>query len=288
MVPSKKLVNNTNNTTSSITDNFEISNLANLDGYQQYQTYKLNSPNVIFNGLSSKDIVLVIAHPDDEAVFFTPTILELGKINYQNNLHLVCLSNGDFDKLGRTREWELQKSARLLGFSNYKVLEYEDNPNLQWDGESIGSDLEKILFDEWRLSSNDTVMLSFDEFGVSSHANHKSTHFAVKQFSAKHGIKMFKLITWPIWNKFSLFFLTNLELIWKYAKYLFGITHDVQFSIGQFKYSDHSFIIYNDFNNWFVSLSTMTYAHYSQLVWFRFFWIFISRYMNANELELVA
>lgn len=57
-------------------------------------------------------ILYVIAHPDDEAMFFVPSILHLGKTN---NLHLLCMSTGNADGLGRTREKELQASAKLLG-----------------------------------------------------------------------------------------------------------------------------------------------------------------------------
>jgi N-acetylglucosaminylphosphatidylinositol deacetylase len=57
----------------------------------------------------------VIAHPDDEAMFFTPAIVNLRE---SNNLHLLCLSSGDYAGLGRTREKELDKAANMLGFKS--------------------------------------------------------------------------------------------------------------------------------------------------------------------------
>jgi N-acetylglucosaminylphosphatidylinositol deacetylase len=41
-----------------------------------------------------KTILFVTAHPDDESMFFLPTILDL---KYKFKINLLCLSNGDFD-----------------------------------------------------------------------------------------------------------------------------------------------------------------------------------------------
>lgn len=46
----------------------------------------------------------VIAHPDDEAMFFVPSIVNLRQ---NNRLYLLCLSTGNFAGLGRIREKEL-------------------------------------------------------------------------------------------------------------------------------------------------------------------------------------
>ena len=51
-------------------------------------------------------ITLVIAHPDDECMFFYPTI------SRAKRLHIICLSNGGYDGLGEQREKELQRAAR--------------------------------------------------------------------------------------------------------------------------------------------------------------------------------
>ncbi len=43
---------------------------------------------------ASKAVLLVIAHPDDEAMFFTPTIKEIQ--SQGRDLFILCLSTGDF------------------------------------------------------------------------------------------------------------------------------------------------------------------------------------------------
>ncbi|MCJ1250838.1 N-acetylglucosaminyl-phosphatidylinositol de-N-acetylase [Trapelia coarctata] len=68
-----------------------------------------------FPRLVSKRICLLIAHPDDEAMFFAPTILVLTNPELGNHVKILCLSSGNADGLGETRKQELIASALLLG-----------------------------------------------------------------------------------------------------------------------------------------------------------------------------
>ena len=47
-----------------------------------------------FPRLHNKRICLLIAHPDDEAMFFAPTVLALTKPELGNHLKILCLSTG--------------------------------------------------------------------------------------------------------------------------------------------------------------------------------------------------
>lgn len=58
------------------------------------------------------------AHPDDEAMFFLPTIMSLQKYK----IHLLCLSNGNYDKLGEIREKELKKCCDYLKFDKLEII----------------------------------------------------------------------------------------------------------------------------------------------------------------------
>jgi N-acetylglucosaminylphosphatidylinositol deacetylase len=60
--------------------------------------------------IENRSILYVIAHPDDEAMFFVPSILSLR--NTGNKLHLLCLSTGNFGGQGKVREKELHASAK--------------------------------------------------------------------------------------------------------------------------------------------------------------------------------
>jgi N-acetylglucosaminylphosphatidylinositol deacetylase len=47
-----------------------------------------------FPTLRNKRILLLIAHPDDEAMFFAPALLALTKPKFGNHVKILCLSSG--------------------------------------------------------------------------------------------------------------------------------------------------------------------------------------------------
>jgi len=47
-----------------------------------------------FPKLRNKRICLLIAHPDDEAMFFAPTVLALTDPSLGNHVKILCLSSG--------------------------------------------------------------------------------------------------------------------------------------------------------------------------------------------------
>jgi hypothetical protein len=53
-------------------------------------------------------VAIIIAHPDDEAMFFAPTILSLSRLPWIN-LYIVCASNGQ-SLLGRWLETPILKN----------------------------------------------------------------------------------------------------------------------------------------------------------------------------------
>jgi len=71
-----------------------------------------------FPTLQKKRIALVIAHPDDEAMFFAPTLIALTNPTLENTVSILCLSSGDSEGLGQTRKKELVASALQLGLKS--------------------------------------------------------------------------------------------------------------------------------------------------------------------------
>ncbi|XP_013835841.1 N-acetylglucosaminyl-phosphatidylinositol de-N-acetylase isoform X2 [Sus scrofa] len=63
--------------------------------------------------------LLVTAHPDDEAMFFAPTILGLARLGHQ--LSLLCFSAGDYYNQGEIRKKELLQSCDVLGIPSSSV-----------------------------------------------------------------------------------------------------------------------------------------------------------------------
>lgn len=54
-----------------------------------------------FPTLQGKRILLLIAHPDDEAMFFAPTLLALTRPELGNHVKILCLSSGTAPFLAR-------------------------------------------------------------------------------------------------------------------------------------------------------------------------------------------
>lgn len=90
-------------------------------------------------------VLLLTAHPDDECMFFAPTLLTLSKdvsekstspdmlerdgrelgLETSADVYSLCLSSGDADGLGETRKRELNGSLDVLGVppSRRRVLD---------------------------------------------------------------------------------------------------------------------------------------------------------------------
>ena len=107
--------------------------------------------------------------------FFVPSIVSLRN---ENKLFLLCLSNGNADGLGRTREKELEKSCDFLGFAEAPTI--IDDPDLQdgmdkkWGKDLIAEHINRYLTAKMRLGkeSEIQILVTFDEYGISYHPNH--------------------------------------------------------------------------------------------------------------------
>lgn len=74
------------------------------------------------------NILLLTAHPDDECMFFAPTILALAAPQQpsgsneplKSSLYSMCLSFGNADGLGAIREYELENSLDIMGVDSTK------------------------------------------------------------------------------------------------------------------------------------------------------------------------
>jgi hypothetical protein len=58
-------------------------------------------------------LLLLTAHPDDECMFFAPTLLSLTSSDAE--VYSLCLSSGNADGLGDVRKNELEGSLDVLG-----------------------------------------------------------------------------------------------------------------------------------------------------------------------------
>ncbi|KAL3658071.1 hypothetical protein V7S43_016915 [Phytophthora oleae] len=132
-----------------------------------------------------KRALLVTAHPDDESMFFLPLVHSLQQQRDGSNdiwqTHLLCLSRGNFDGLGDVRVKELKACATYIGLStdHVKVLEdpkLQDGMKSQWDVAHIAA-----IVTEYVEKNKVDAVFTFDDYGVSGHANHIATHYGVKR-----------------------------------------------------------------------------------------------------------
>jgi len=86
------------------------------------ETYK-NLSNVRENP-NLKQYLIITAHPDDEIMFFAPTIIGLRKQGFK--VKILCLSTGNYDKKGEIRQVEIKNCVKLLGVTeeNVTVLDH--------------------------------------------------------------------------------------------------------------------------------------------------------------------
>ena len=74
-------------------------------------------------------VLLVISHPDDESMFFVPTINSLIRCE-DVEVFVLCLSTGNFDGMGMQRQLEMDDAVEFLGIEIDNVT-IVDSPELQ-------------------------------------------------------------------------------------------------------------------------------------------------------------
>ncbi|CAH8360822.1 unnamed protein product [Eruca vesicaria subsp. sativa] len=205
---------------------------------------------VLDNG-NKKNVLFVIAHPDDESMFFSPTINYLASNAY--NLHMLCFSTGNADGMGSIRKDELHRACAVL----------RDGFGQVWSHDLLA----KIIDEE--VSNHDIhTIITFDNYGVSGHCNHRDVHHAVLKFlqtNSERNIKAWELASLNIFRKYS------------------GPI-DIWLSLLSSKSHPSKAIILNE-QPW-KSYEAMA-QHLSQWVWFRKLFVSFSSYTYANTLDRI-
>ncbi|KAL8417561.1 hypothetical protein RB594_001284 [Gaeumannomyces avenae] len=259
----------------------------------------------------NKRICLLIAHPDDEAMFFSPTVLALTRPETGNHVKIMCLSSGNADGLGETRKKELVKSGMLLGLRNEEdvtVIESESFPDSMtttWDPAAISDLLTSTFVPDAGRPPDIDMLVTFDSQGVSSHPNHISLYHGARAFasSLRRGGS----------GTLALYSLTSVSFLRKYTSILDAVATLATswgFAAGgppSKAEGGHpgGLVFMNPLSggsggggaptghdsrpggrNVATAWRAMTEAHLSQMVWFRYGWITLSRYMVVNDLRL--
>lgn len=248
-----------------------------------------------FPVLKGKRILLLIAHPDDEAMFFAPALLSLTRPELGNHIKILCLSTGNADGLGETRKKEAEKSAQILGLRSEKdviILDdanFPDSMTTTWHPRLISNLLTTAFAPKMAKMPSDKapetnidVLITFDKDGVSFHPNHKSLYEGARTFikSLMHRHK-----GWECPVKFYTLHSTN--LLRKYASILDSPATIISCALRRKETGAFPtpMLFVSGVGGFAQARRAMTTAHKSQMVWFRWGWISLSRYMVINDLK---
>lgn len=109
----------------------------------------------------AKSVLLVIAHPDDESMFFGPTLQALRRHSVQ--VSILCLSEGT---AGRCKE--LERAARAFDIWNVTCgAVFPDGFEYSWQIDRV-AELVRLH------SAQVDAVISFDHGGISGHPNHRA------------------------------------------------------------------------------------------------------------------
>lgn len=119
-----------------------------------------------------KNILCVIAHPDDEAFGPSGTLALLSK---KHNVHIVCVTDGASDvrfhpmgeKLAAIRSKELQASAKVIGAKSVQFLGYKDGSLCNNLYHEIAKKIEVLC-----ESLDVRLLITQEPRGVSGHLDH--------------------------------------------------------------------------------------------------------------------
>ncbi|KAL0262867.1 N-acetylglucosaminyl-phosphatidylinositol de-N-acetylase [Diplodia seriata] len=247
--------------------------------------------------LEGKRIALLIAHPDDEAMFFAPTIQALTRPELGNHLKILCLSSGDADGLGETRKQELLKSGMLLGLrseDDMLVIEdsnFPDSMTATWSPKHLSALLAKAFAPNISTTpatrapeATVDAIVTFDAGGVSNHPNHRSLYHGAHAFLRE---LMRRHAGWDCPVK--LYTLTSVNIARKYVSVLDAPLTVLSVLLQWRKKEAGSFpsplMFVSGVRQVRTAQAAMVEAHKSQMVWFRWGWIGIGRYMVMNDLR---
>ncbi|XP_063002482.1 N-acetylglucosaminyl-phosphatidylinositol de-N-acetylase [Elgaria multicarinata webbii] len=207
--------------------------------------------------------LFVTAHPDDEAMFFAPTILSLARAR----LWLLCGSTGNYYHQGDVRKKELLESCAVLGIppSNVTIVDHRDlpdNPSVEWDIRLLSS-----LILQHVETNRINLVVTFDAGGVSGHTNHRSLYAAVRYLHTEGNLpEGCRVLT--------------LETVNLFRKYISILDAPISCLQGQ----DVLFVLTEEEAE--LAQKAM-WSHRSQLLWFRRLYLFFSRYMVINSLRFL-
>lgn len=239
--------------------------------------------------------LLVIAHPDDESMFFSPTLQYLTGRGI--HLEVLCLSSGNAEGLGEVRTEELYRS---LGYvygikpSAMTVLNSErmqDGIDMLWDEDDVQRTIDKHVRAREGLIG---IVISFDEIGVSGHRNHISTHRGLEQARKVWANELLsrrnddggnieedeETVLWQLPD--MVWYLESVGIWRKYSGFVDLVTSTLIAKLQAVNIQTIAIPFTNFGSVWRGML-----CHQTQLEWYRYLFVALSRYSYMNTVHVV-
>ena len=231
--------------------------------------------------VAGAEALLVIAHPDDEAMFFVPSVVALQNAGWA--VRLLCLSAGRGGGDGEVRKAEAISCGGVLGLAAVEVMDdarLPDGMDTNWQTNVVVAAVRGAL----RRSPRVRLLLTFDAQGISGHANHTAVHAGLCELLRGGGPlpPCYSLETVSLPRKFSSIFdaLPSALATWvRNARSVGGKTERRR------RRSDSSVpaAVIVGSTRPLLSHAAMA-AHASQYVWFRRYFVCCSRHTFINTL----
>ncbi|GAB0134116.1 hypothetical protein EsDP_00002501 [Epichloe bromicola] len=240
--------------------------------------------------LKAKNLLVVTAHPDDECLFFSPSIL--GVLDRNKNIKggLVVMSTGNNYGLGELRKKELLGSCAALGMDTTRCValdhpDLQDDPKVWWDENKIKPILKEYI-EKWNIDAASTRIITFDDGGVSGHINHRAVSSAVNQYVAENekAPASYMVVSVALPRKYTFLLdlpLTALSFLWRILAAVFypSSSADPQYSTRA--------LVSNTWHRYTMTRRAFA-SHGSQYTWDRHLYMVISRYVWFNDLQRIV
>ncbi|KAH8913116.1 LmbE-like protein [Coniochaeta sp. PMI_546] len=235
--------------------------------------------------LAAKNLLIVTAHPDDECLFFSPSILGVLDRNKHTTGSLLVMSNGNNYGIGELRTSELKGSCQALGINAGRCIALDhpalqDNPKLWWDIDLIESIVHEYV-KKWDIDA----IITFDEGGVSGHINHRAVSAAVSNYASTspEAPVTFKLTTTSLLRKYT--FLGDLPLT--ALPFTWRIIEALSFPATTADPKDGTrVLVANTWHRYLMARNAFA-SHDSQYTWDRHLYMILSRYVWYNDLKMI-
>ena len=218
------------------------------------------------------ELLIVVAHPDDESLFFAPGALAAYSRS-SAKLSILVLSAGNNDGMGVQRQKELLGACAALGVDrkdrcvSLDVKELQDSPTAWWPEEAVAKQVAKYV-KSWKVDA----ILTFDNGGVSGHVNHRAVSAGIRHLlTTTSTICVFENKSVNLLRKYS----GLLDLPFTFFTYL------PRLLFGWNMQTQHGLLVASP--RMYLQGRRAFACHSSQFSWDRHLYLLLSRYMYYIE-----